>query len=190
VTAPMFGPVRQAVRVGDQGKPDEGGTDLCAQQRRLEKAFVHGGVSAARGPVVFSEEQLARIEHVRDHGGLLNGQEHEYPQRLKAGGRRGDPLPAALAMRDPFINGIADDFEVRISGAGDYAHVVVLFSHEHWPGVRFGHRFPPPDEADGYEHIWLKEEIETGGLARLMSQQPQSDDDGIVSTDWGWRLSQ
>jgi hypothetical protein len=31
----------------------------------------------------------------------------------------------------------------------------------------------------------LKEEVETGGLARLMSRHPDPDGDGIVWTDWG-----
>jgi hypothetical protein len=163
--------------------------DLNEQHRRLKEAFVHGWVTSARGPVIFDEEQLARIEQVRDHGGWLNREEHEYLQRLRAGGRRGDPLPAAPAIREPFIDGFAEDFELRIVGADDGAHVVILFSHELWPGIRFGHRFPPPHEADGYEEIWLKEEVETGALARQMGQHPPSDDDGIVWTGWGWTPS-
>jgi hypothetical protein len=83
------------------------------------------------------------------------------------------------------VKGIAEDFEVRIAGAGDHACVVVLFSHEHWPGVRLGHQFPPPDVTDGYEDIWLMEEVETGGLGRLMGRHPHPDGDGIVWTDWG-----
>jgi hypothetical protein len=63
--------------VVDGGDRDKWWSDLCAQRRRLHEAFCHGWVSPARGPVVFSEEQLARIEEVRDHGGLLNAQEHE-----------------------------------------------------------------------------------------------------------------
>jgi hypothetical protein len=74
--------------------------------------------------MVFTEDQLARIERLRDHGGWLNGQEHEYLERLRAGGRRGDPLPAAPAIRQPFIDGIAEDFEVRIASGGDHASVV------------------------------------------------------------------
>ena len=107
----------------------------------------------------FKKEQLARLERVRGTvtgSWLVSGHEYEYLKQLKAGGRPGDPLPAAPAKREP-ITGIADDFEVRIACTGDHANVVVLFSHEHWPGVRFGHRFPPPDEADGYEDIWLVE---------------------------------
>jgi hypothetical protein len=114
---------------------------------------------------------------------LLNEQEHEYLKWRQTGGRRGEPLPAAPTKRGPLINGIADDFAVRIASAGEQANVVVLFSHEDWPGVRFGHRFPPPDKSDGYEEIWLMEEIETDGLGRLMARHPIPDADGIIWTD-------
>ena len=116
--------LRQAVGLDDQRDRDERWKDLCDQQRRLEEAFIHGWVTPARAPMVFTEDQLARIERLRDHGGWLNGQEHEYLERLRAGGRRGDPLPAAPAIRQPFIDGIAEDFEVRIASGGDHASVV------------------------------------------------------------------
>jgi hypothetical protein len=174
--------------VDDQGDKDEPGSELCEQQCRIREAFVHGRVTPARGPVAFNKEQFARLERIRstvNGSWLVSAHEYEYLKRFEAGGRPGDPLPAAPAKREPFITGIADDFDVRIAGTGDHAHVVVLFSHQHWPGVRFGHRFPPPAEADGYEDIWLKEAIETGGLYRLMDRHPNPDGDGIVWTDWG-----
>jgi hypothetical protein len=159
-------------------------SNLSAQRRRLEDVFVAGWVTPARGPVTFSEEQLARIEHVRDHGGWLNAQESEYLRRVQNGARRDDPLPAAPATRRPRIDGLAEDFEVRIAATDDQANVVILFSHEQWPGIRFGHRFPTPAESDGYEAIWLMEEVETGGLHRLMGQHPIPDHDGVTWTDW------
>jgi hypothetical protein len=166
---------------GDRAEFDDA---LREQRRRLEKSFLKGWVTPARGPVVFSEDDVARIEQVRDHGGWLNKQEHEYLQQLRAGGLLGDPLPGAPATRRPFIDGMADDFEVRIEGAGDSANVVIVFSHADHPGVRFGHRFPAPDEADGSEDIWLMEEVETGALGRLLGRHPSPDSDGIVWTDW------
>jgi hypothetical protein len=120
-----------------------------------------------------------------DHGGWLNSQEKEYLQRLRDGARRGDPLPAAPASREPYVDGFREDFGVRTVGSGDDAHVVILFSHEMWPGTRFGHRFPPPIETDGYEGVWRKEEVETGALARQMREHPRPDDDGIIWTIWG-----
>ena len=139
--------------------------------------------------MTFDEEQLARIEHVRDHGGWLNRDEMEYLQRSRAGAQRDDPLPAAPATREPYVDGFRDDFDVWIVGSDENAHVVILFCHESWPEIRFGHRFPPPDEADGYEDVWLKEEVETGALARQMRQHPRPDDDGIIWTSWGWTPS-
>ena len=49
---------------------------------------------------------------------------------LRAGGRRGDPLPAAPASREPFITGVGEDFAVRIVKTSEHANVVILFSHE------------------------------------------------------------
>ena len=40
---------------------------------------------AARGPVIFGEEQLARIERVQDHGGWLNRDEFELPPATSSG---------------------------------------------------------------------------------------------------------
>ena len=57
-----------------------------------------------------------------------------------------------------------------------------MFSHQHFPGVRFGHRFSGYDSA--LEGIELKEEIETGALDRMMQSQPAADDAGIIWTTW------
>ena len=60
--------------------------------------------------------------------------------------------------------------------------MAVLFCHQSFPGVRFGHRFTP---ADKYAPIWLMEEIETGALHRMMRTQPPPDDAGTVWAAWG-----
>ncbi len=86
-------------------------------------------------------------------------------------------------QRKPFINGVSDDAEVIITDTGSWRYVAVLFSHESFPGVRFGHRFAPP--SDKHAPIWLMEEIETGALHRMMQDQPAADDAGIVWTTWG-----
>jgi hypothetical protein len=57
-----------------------------------------------------------------------------------------------------------------------------LFSHRDFPGVRFGHQFPLDDS--GLEMIWLKEDIETGALDRMMGTHPSADSAGIVWTTW------
>jgi hypothetical protein len=153
------------------------------QRDRLEGAFVHGWVTPARGAVTFNEEQLARLDEVCQNGGWTDKAESEYLRRLRAGGPRGAPLPAAPAAREPYIDGIGEDFEFRISTQAGQANVVVLFSHERWPGIRFGHRFPTPREADGYEAIWLKEELETGALNRLMNGDQRPYNAEVIWTD-------
>jgi hypothetical protein len=103
---------------------------------------------------------------------------------VRDGAQPGDPLPPLVHR--PFIDRVADDAEVIVVGGGSRQNVAVLFSHEHFPGVRFGHRFPPNSE-DGARHasIWLKEEIETGALHRMMRDNPPADNAGIIWTTWG-----
>ena len=163
-------------------------TGLADQRRGLEKLFVAGLVEPAREAIPYGEEDLTRLDRIMElsrgpRGVLLYASDHEYLQQLMAGGWRGDPLPAKPARRRPFIDGVADDFQILVATGVEQEHVVILFSHAAWPGVRFGHRFVTPDESDGYEEIWLKEDIETGRLHRLMSRNPQPDRDGVIWTD-------
>jgi hypothetical protein len=65
-------------------------------------------------------------------------------------------------QRRPYVRGLREDFTLSVDRSGPVAHVVMLFTHESFPGVRFGHRFrPPPDE---FEDIEFMEDVETGGL--------------------------
>jgi len=61
----------------------------------------------------------------------------------------------------------------------------VLFSYTSFPGVRFGYRFPLGLDEYGGDPVYLREEIETGALDRMMRAQPAADDDGIIWTTWG-----
>ena len=106
---------------------------------------------------------------------------HADNQIVRDGAQPGDPLPPW--RRRPFIRGVSDDAEVIITGTGSWRYVAVLFSHESFPGVRFGHRFAPP--SDKHAPVWLMEEIETGALHRMMRDRPAADDVGIVWTTWG-----
>jgi hypothetical protein len=63
--------------------------------------------------------------------------------------------------------------------------VAVLFCHEHFPDVRFGHRFRLEPFGNGREDIWLMEEIDTGALHRMMDSQPSADSTDIIWTAWG-----
>jgi hypothetical protein len=84
-------------------------------------------------------------------------------------------------QRLPFINGVCDA-EVVITGDSARRCVAVLFNSQDFPGVRFGHRFTPGDK---HAAVWLKEDIETGALRRMMRARPAPDDTGIVWTTWG-----
>jgi hypothetical protein len=113
-------------------------------------------------------------------GRARTGLDHADNQVVRDGTQSGDPLPR---QRKPFIKGVSDDAEVVVTGTGSWRYVAVLFSHECFPGVRFGHRFAPPP--DKHAPVWLMEEIETGALHRMMRDQPAADDAGIVWTTWG-----
>ena len=113
------------------------------------------------------ERQRARIDVLFRDGWILKG-----PYRP----------PETARQSLPFIKGVGDDAEVIITGHGVRQCVAALFSHQGFPGVRFGHRFTPGDK---HAPIWLKEEIETGALHRMMQAQPAADDAGIVWTTWG-----
>jgi hypothetical protein len=108
------------------------------------------------------------------------GLDHADNPVVRDGAQPGDPPPPR--QRRPFIKGVGDA-EVIITGTGSWRYVAVLFSHESFPGVRFGHRFAPP--SDKHAPVWLMEEIETGALHRMMQDQPAADDAGIVWTTWG-----
>jgi len=116
------------------------------------------------------ERQRAIVE-AEFRGGLVPVTEDDA---LRAAGRR------------PLITGVGDDAEVIIADRGDDGdRVAVLFSHQSFPRLRFGHRYPPPSSPTaGYASIWLKEEIETGALNRMMREPPAPDDAGIIWTTW------
>src|SRR5207244_1235259 len=110
---------------------------------------------------VLTDRAYAEARKVLDHGGWT-GLDRRTIQAVREGARPGDPLPPI-----PFIDNIVNA-EVIITGTGAGRRVTVLFSHRHFPGARFGHRFPLDQYAEGYEQIWFMEEIETGALHRMM----------------------
>ncbi len=118
------------------------------------------------------------------------------------GARPGDLLPP----RQPgYYLDLVTDAEVIITGSGEDQRVAVLFSHRHFPGVRFGHRFPLLDGGGraafalkenietGESHYMefapfegrgaafaLIEEVETGALHRMMEFQRPTDNEGVT----------
>jgi hypothetical protein len=166
-----------AVASGPVGDPG-----LERQRAGIAAAFREGWRPAGAGqPRVLTEHAHAEARNVLGQGGWT-GLDKATIQAVRDGARPGDPLQP-LSSR-PFIDDVSDA-EVTITGSGRGGRVVVLFSHRHFPGVRFGHRFPLDPAAEGREQIWLKEEIETGALHRMMNSQPTADDAGITWTTWG-----
>lgn len=101
---------------------------------------------------------------------------HRSRQNFAGGGYRGTSPSLEIRCHrrnvSLSLHGVDDDVEVIIVGDAQ-PWVAVLFSHEHFPGVRFGHRIrAPSSELARYAPVWLKEEVETGALHRMMQNQP------------------
>ena len=159
-----------------------GDLELEQQRTGIEAAFREGWRPAGAGqPRVLTADAFAEARSVLGRGGWT-GLDRATLQAVRGGAQPGDPLPP-LQPR-PYIDNVTYA-EVTITGRGPGRRVAVLFSHQHFPGVRFGHRFPLDPHAEGREQIWLKEEIETGALHRMVDSRPTADDAGITWTTWG-----
>ncbi len=151
------------------------------QRGEIETAFRERWAPPDAGsPRVLTVPAWAEARRVISHGGRTSADQVTC-QAVRDGARPGDPLPPL--QPHPYIDDVTDA-EVIITEAGPQRRVAVLFSHRHFPGVRFGHRFPPDPDAAALEQIWLKEEIETGALDRMMQSQPAADETGIIWTTW------
>jgi hypothetical protein len=64
--------------------------------------------------------------------------------------------------------------------------VAAVFSHRHFPGVRFSHRFHP-DHLSGAagQYFLLMRDIEEGGLHTMMEAGPSPDNAGVIWTVQG-----
>jgi hypothetical protein len=156
--------------------------ELEHQRAGIEEAFRQGWRPAGAGqPRVLTERAYAEARKLLGHGGWT-GLDQATIHAVRDGAQPGDPLPPL--QPHPFIRGVTDA-EVVLDGRGPMRRVAVLFRHERFPGVRFGHRFPLEPFGEGHEKIWLMEEIDTGALHRMMNDPPPADRDGIVWTAWG-----
>jgi hypothetical protein len=156
--------------------------DLERQRTAIETSFREGWRAMNTGqPRILTEREYMAVRRVLDLGAWA-GRPSATVDAVRDGAQPGDPLPPAQPY--PYIDRVTDT-EVITTGTGPGRRVAVLFSHGHFPGIRFGHRFRLDPYAEGREQIWLKEEIETGALHRMMDQPPATDSAGIIWTTWG-----
>lgn len=154
---------------------------LEQQRAEIETSFRQGWRPAGEGKArVLTERAYAEARTVADHGGWT-GLDHETIEAVRGGAQPGDLLPPPRPY--PYIDQVTDA-EVIITGAGPQRWVAILLYHQDFPGVRFGHHFPPDPDAAALDKIWLKEEIETGALDRMMQTPPAADETGIIWTTW------
>jgi hypothetical protein len=154
---------------------------LDGQYDGLEAAFALGWRPVGVGePRFLTERAYADARRVVSRGGWT-GLDQATIEAVRGGAQPGDPLPPLQAA--PYIRGVTDT-EVIITGTGQGRRVAVLFSYTDFPGVRFGHRFPPGLDGHG-DPLYLMEEIETGALHRMMQTPPPADTHGITWTTWG-----
>lgn len=157
--------------------------DLEFQRAAIERAFRHGWASPEDGrPRVLTERVYAEVRRILDHGGGWTGLDQATIQAVRDGAQPRDSLPSLQPL--PFIRNVTDP-EVIITVTGAGPRIAVLFSHEHFPGIRFGHRFRREPGRETNECIWLMEEIETGALHRMMQDPPAPDDVDVIWTTWG-----
>ncbi len=156
--------------------------DLEFQRDAIARAFRHGWASPDDGrPRVLTERAYAEARRIVDHGGWT-GLDQATIQAVRDGAQPRDSLPPLQPL--PFIDKVTEA-EVIITGTGSGRRIAVLFSHEDFPGIRFGHRFRREPGRETNERIWLKEEIETGALDRMMQDPPAPNDSGVIWTTWG-----
>lgn len=129
-----------------------------------------------------SQHTYEEARRVLETGGWT-GIPEEVMEAVRAGAVPGDSLPTPEPQ--PLIRGVSREVEVLILDSDSRHSIALLFTHESFPGVTFGHRATVSAE-DGFQ-LWLielMEEIETGALHRMMSSEPAADPDGIIWTTW------
>lgn|GEM_PF-5184875 len=161
-------------------QPDDA-RDLDGQFAEIDAVLRGPWVPRDAGQLrVLTHDAYAEVLQSIKRGGLTS-LDPATIEAVRGGAQPGDPLPPLQAT--PYIRGVTDT-EVIITGTGQGRRVAVLFSYTGFPGVRFGHRFPPGLDGHG-DPLYLMEEIETGALDRMMQTPPPADTHGITWTTWG-----
>lgn len=154
---------------------------LDGQRAVIEMVLVGWEPIGGWKPRVLTERAYTEARKILGRGGWT-GLDQPTIEAVRGGAQPGDPLPPLEA--EPYIRHITDT-EVIITGTGQGRRVAVLFSCASFPGVRFGHRFPLGLDEYGGDPVYLREEIDTGALHRMMRAQPAADGNGITWTTWG-----
>jgi hypothetical protein len=157
------------MRRASSGRRGEPGFPDLSPARRHRSVIPEGWRPRAGGrPRVLTERAYAEARQLFSRGGW-KGLDRATIEAVRGGAQPGDALPPEQPK--PFITDVTEP-EVVITGSGEGRRVAVLFSHRHFPGLRFGHRFPPDPHAECREQIWLMEEIDNGALHRMMEDRP------------------
>jgi hypothetical protein len=155
--------------------------DLEAQRDAIARAFREGWRSPDVGkPRVLSESAYTEARRLLGRGGWT-GLDQETIQAVRKGAQPGDALPPLRPKN--FIRNVTDA-DVSIAGSGPGRRIVVLFSHDDFPSIRFGHRFRREPGRETFAGLELMEDIETGSLHRMMRDPPAPDYAGVIWTNW------
>jgi hypothetical protein len=160
--------------------------ELEQQRDRTANLFRNGLVPRDR---TFTPRMCELARETIEHPERRLGLDPVVVEAVRSGAKPGEPLPSELLEPLPAITGVYDA-DVRIVGEGEDRRVTVFFSHQAFPGIRFGHRFQPRWGAHinawrWDEDVWLKENVESGRLDLMMRDQTAADPDGIVWTSFG-----
>lgn len=161
-------------------QPDDA-RDLDGQFAEIDAVLRGPWVPPDTGqPRVLTHDAYTEVLQSIKRGGLTS-LDPATIEAVRGGAQPGDPLPPLPP--DYHIEHVTDP-AVIFTGSGQERLVAVLFSYTGFPGVRFGHRFPPGLDGHG-DPLYLMEEIETGALDRMMQTPPPADTHGITWTTWG-----
>ena len=118
--------------------PPEDARDLDGQFAEIDAVLCGPWVPPDAGQSrVLAHDAYAEVLQSIKRGGLTS-LDPATVEAVRGGAQPGDPLPPPPP--DYHIGHVTDP-AVIFTGSGQERLVAVLFSHQHFPGVRFGYRF-------------------------------------------------
>ncbi|MGH9293371.1 MAG: hypothetical protein ACRDZ6_11475 [Acidimicrobiales bacterium] len=135
-------------------------------------------------PRILTEAQYEAAREIVEKRKGWTGLDRALLQAVRDGARPGDTIPPSEVW--PYVRAICN-IEVGVVERADEHVVAVFFDHAHFSGHRFAYlwRSPGGDTDEewpvGLEQTWFQEELETGGLHRVMRYDaPAPDGDGVI----------